>query len=157
MSATALAYEAAKKTPGVQVDAHQPNGLTKYIPTEVITLYIATLSTKESILATFRAIFDREFDLTYVYWFYVILTPIVFTIVYVGTIGVQKMPSLRNWPWWRTIASTIAFAVWALAVPENPYLAKVPAAAPLAALGALFVSILLTLLEPIFSSSEEVK
>ncbi|HEV7402970.1 MAG TPA: hypothetical protein VGO11_08595, partial [Chthoniobacteraceae bacterium] len=98
--------------------------------------------------------FGEVFQPTSIYWFYVALTPIVFALTYLGTLRASKSPfpqSVMAWPWWRTIASTIAFGVWALAVPENPYLAMKPAAAPLFALGALVVSSLLSMLEPIVS------
>ena len=56
---------------------------------------------------------------------------------------------MGNLPWWKLVASTIAFSVWALAVPNTPYLNS-QSGKIVAAFGALFVSTLLTLLEPIF-------
>jgi hypothetical protein len=47
------------------------------------------------------------------------------------------------------IASTLAFMVWALAVPSSPYLTG-ESGKVIAAFGAILISTFLTLLEPVF-------
>jgi hypothetical protein len=56
---------------------------------------------------------------------------------------------VKDFPWWKLLASTIAFLVWALAVPTSPYLSG-QAGGAVAALAALFISTFLSLFEPIF-------
>ena len=46
-------------------------------------------------------------------------------------------------------SSTIAFAIWALALPNAPYIKGFSNRETLAGLGALFISTLLNLIEPI--------
>ena len=60
----------------------------------------------------------------------------------------ELLPGPKQWPWWKMCAATIAFFVWALAVPGNPYLKD--EASAIAALGAMLVSTLLNILTPIF-------
>jgi uncharacterized membrane protein YdcZ (DUF606 family) len=89
------------------------------------------------------------------YWFFVALTPVLLLLVLAGkrrSEGFSALPSLRDWPWWKLVASTVAFLVWALAIPATPYLASSQGKV-VAAFGALLVSTFLTLLEPIFEPS----
>ena len=123
------------------------SALIKYIPTEIVTLYVATLSAAPVL----KTIDDTKNYPEVIYWLYIVLTPLLFLLIYISglrTVG-TALPPVLQWPWWKAIASTVAFAVWALAVPGNAYIK--PEAGALAGLAALFVSTLLTLLEPIFS------
>jgi hypothetical protein len=123
------------------------DSLVKYIPTESITLYVAASSAMPMILKTFVSVTEAS-----VYWFFGLLTPILFLLIFAGkrrTAGLSALPKLREWPWWRLIASTVAFLVWALAIPTTPYLTG-EAGKVVAAFFALFISIFLGLLEPIF-------
>ncbi len=89
------------------------------------------------------------------YWAFVVLTPVLFLIVYLGKRRIQKLPlwpaSWRQLPIWKIIASTIAFAVWALAIPDAPYF-EGAAGHVVAAFCALAVSTFLTLFDPIFDA-----
>ncbi|MFW5941480.1 MAG: hypothetical protein ACOC9V_02645 [Chloroflexota bacterium] len=126
------------------------NLLVKYIPTEVITLYVATLSAAPALQEVFPPI--RTGD---IYWGFTIITPLLLFLIYVNkraTSGLTPVPPARQWPWWKLIAATVAFMVWALAVPGNPYVSG-STAAVLAGLGAVFISMMLNLLEPIFERS----
>jgi len=127
-----------QKTPG----SNALDGLVKYIPTESITLYVAATAALSSLTATFRWLTPYR-----LYWGFVVLTPILFLLIYVGKRRSQKLPVLpekiKQWPWWKSIASTIAFMVWALAIPP---LVSTDAGKIVAAFGALLVSTLLSLL-----------
>lgn len=123
------------------------NLLVKYIPTEVITLYVATLSAAPALQDLFPSL--RTSD---IYWGFTIVTPLLLFLVYVNkraTSGLTPVPDKSEWPWWKLFASMIAFMVWALAVPGNPYVSG-ETAAVVAALGAVFISMILNLLEPLF-------
>lgn len=114
--------------------------LIKYIPTEIITLYIAAVAALET----------SQMRSEIFYWFFVTFTPICYWLVFIGKCRENRMkvlPKLSLWPWWGMFASTVAFGVWALALPSAPYVDR--EATALAGLGALFISTLLSLLEPI--------
>ncbi|HVQ39168.1 MAG TPA: hypothetical protein VMS31_16635 [Pyrinomonadaceae bacterium] len=122
--------------------------LVKYIPTESITLYIAALSAAAAL---------RDFSLRItpkvIYWFFAILTPALVLVIYFGKRKVARLhptiPSLLEWPWWKTIAASIAFLIWALAVPSNPYV-EGPLKSALVGFLAVFVSTILSVFEPLF-------
>jgi hypothetical protein len=131
------AAEPLEKTPG----ANALDGLVKYIPTESITLYVAATAALSSLTATFPFLTPYR-----LYWGFVVLTPILFLLIYIGKRRSQNLPALpqgaARWPWWKLIASTIAFMVWALAVPP---LVTTDAGKIVAAFGALLVSTMLSL------------
>jgi hypothetical protein len=130
------------------------SALARYIPAEIVTLYVAALSAMPAITATFAGVTEVR-----LYWFFVALTPVLLLLVLAGKRrgeGFNAFPSLRDWPWWKLVASTVAFLVWALAIPATPYLPG-PQGKVVAAFGALLVSTFLTLLEPIFEPSRSGK
>ena len=120
--------------------------LTKYVPTESITLYVATVSALPALKDTLPGL-----QAAHAYWFFVVLSPLLLLLLYWRQLATAERPlgTPAQWPFWRMSASTIAFAVWALAVPENGIISG-NGAAVLAALGALLVSTVLNLVEPIF-------
>ena len=112
-------------------------GLTKYIPVETITLFVAAIAAVDALQATIRL---GRWE---VYWACAALTPLVLWLI-------ARREHLRTnpaapfaTPWWRMIAATVAFLIWSLSVPgmiePTPRLA--------AGVGALFVSTFLTLIE----------
>lgn len=117
--------------------------LTKYIPTEVITLYVAAVS-------AFAILPAKEQIAPIVYWVAALLTPIFLVLVLMNKqAAAGQSPIPKPWPWWRMAAATIAFLVWALAVPGNPYVTT-DAMHVVAGFGAIFISTILSLLDPIF-------
>lgn len=130
--------------------------LVEFIPIESITLFWVAVPAAESIYRYCKTIPTEqpiqrptEWD----WWLYGIMvaaTPLLLLLVYLSTKAAngEPFPPLKKWPWWRAVASGIAFAAWALAVPGNPYFAE---RFPLIAIwvGALVVSMLLGLLDPI--------
>jgi hypothetical protein len=123
------------------------NALVKYIPTEIVTLYVAASSTTQSLRTAMPYI-----DARMLYWGFTALTPVLLILMYASkraTDGLPVFPKAREMPWWKLTAATVAFMVWALAVPGNPYV--VGDGAPIiASFGAIIISTLLSLLEPIF-------
>lgn len=121
--------------------------LVKYIPTESITLYVAAISAAPALKS-----FSARIDELAIYWFFGILTPLLVVLIYLGKrrlANLPTIPSLPDWPWWKTIAATIAFLVWALAVPNNPYI-RGDVKSAVAGFFAIFISTILSVLEPIF-------
>ena len=158
--------EAAKETANVSEDrlgargaveeAAQDNKVTsaldalvKYIPTESITLYIATVAATPAIKSQWAFVTDMG-----LYWTFVVLTPVLVLLIYMGkrrTVNLSPWPSLREFPAWNMVAATIAFAAWATAVPENGLLEGATGGA-LAAILALIISTVLNLLSSIFQT-----
>jgi hypothetical protein len=123
------------------------NALTKYIPTEIVTLYVAASSATPAITASVPV-----FDSTVNYWGCVLITPIILLLVYASkraSTGLRPIPNVKELPWWKMSAATIAFLVWGLAVPGNPYISG-ESGAVIAGFGAVLISTVLSLLEPIF-------
>ncbi len=144
----------APAAPGSQPPAKPPENaltsLTKYIPTEILTLFVGTVSAKPA-LQQLQAQWHTHFRMVHVYIAFIIFTSLFFLLVYLAGIkrSGRPIPPFLTWPWFMTFASAIAFAVWALSVPGT---GLVPVAAA-AAMGvvALLVSVLFTHLEAIFS------
>ncbi len=56
---------------------------------------------------------------------------------------------LKQWPWWRATAATLAFAGWGLAVPGNPFFGSNEVATMGLWVLAFVLSTLLSLFDPI--------
>lgn len=116
--------------------------LVEYIPTETVTLYLAALAAQNGLATIFEWLTPVA-----LYFGFAIATPVLFFLILFGDrrqLGQPVLPKLSEWPLWRPIAATIAFLIWALAIPGHPWTVN-PAAQTVAALGALVVSALLRL------------
>lgn len=132
------------------------DGLTKYFPTESMTLYVAALSAQKALVGFWAALTPWALYLSGVF-----LTPLLFLLILIGKRAKLPdeplLPRLKQWPWWKLLASTVAFAVWALAVPPQPTPElRTEAGGVVAAFLALSVSMALRLLEPIGERVERV-
>ncbi len=141
------AAEPLEKTPA----SSALDGLVRYIPTEFITLYVAATAIPD---------LTKTFPCVTPFWLYfgfVVLTPILFLLIYIGKRRSQNLSALpqgaAKWPWWKLIASTIAFATWASAVP--PLVTTGPGKI-VAAFGALLVSTMLSVVGGAVEPSEAV-
>lgn len=129
--------------------ANAIDALIKYIPTESIMLYLATV-------ALFPALQQAIPDLhlaavkTVSYWAFGLgVTPLIFVLVLFAKrreANLAPLPPTREFPWWEFVAATVAFLVWALVIPNGPF-SNNAAIGVLGAFLALFVSMLLNLLE----------
>ncbi|MBE0418257.1 MAG: hypothetical protein IBX63_10875 [Coriobacteriia bacterium] len=152
MSINALAAEVVTATRKGLLEDRKPDGveaLTKYIPTESITLYIATVSAWAALVSVMPWLTP-----VIAYTTFVVITPALMVVLWIrqrALDGQQVKVPLARWPWWRIVASTIAFAVWGLAVPGNPIIAAdSQTGGVVAAFAALVISTLLNLVAPIF-------
>lgn len=97
------------------------SALVEYLPAETISLYLASISALPALTAA-----DLSFTSAGIYWGFAAATPILFVLVYAGKRHAANLPrfpsQLAAWPWWSTIAATLAFLAWGLAVPGGPYL-----------------------------------
>ena len=122
------------------------NVLFGYIPTEVLTLYVAVL-----------AAIEKPDKVTQGQWitFYIFLaaTPIIVWLVYGAKVKAEQKPlplAFQAWPVWEMVAATLAFGVWAFALPKTPFTAYAWYSAALAGIAVLVASTILGLLAPFF-------
>jgi hypothetical protein len=140
---------AAEGTPGSQ------NAMTTalkvivtYIPTEVLTLYVAVLAAIQVPNGTP----SRSLYIT----FYCFLagTPLIVWLVYAAKVksGGKPLPlAPRKWPLWEMCAATVAYTAWAFALPDSPFKSFTNWYTPaLAGVVVLIISALLGLLAPLF-------
>jgi hypothetical protein len=124
-------------------------GLSKYIPTESVTLYVAAIS-------SLPALKNTGITPAVTFWSFVCLTPVLMLLLFLRQLalaGKDWKISAAQWPWWKIIASTAAFAVWALAVPGNPFnFADSAVSGVITGFAALVVSTFLNILAPFFES-----
>lgn len=86
--------------------------LTRYIPTEVVAIYMAALT-------SFPAM---GISATKVFAIFVIATPVLLLLTFLGNAKKASgtVPPPAKWPYWKMAAATIAFGAWAVAIPGNP-------------------------------------
>lgn len=91
--------------------------LVKFIPVEVITLYVAAVSATESIKLALPGYTART-----TYFICIGITPVILLLVWLKERRANDLTlssGLRKLPLWQMIAATIAFAAWALAIPDG--------------------------------------
>lgn len=125
--------------------------LVKYIPTESITLYVATMSALPALKNVKEGLTEWH-----IYFFYGVCTPVIFALILFGQLKAKKLAlkSVLDYPWWKTVAATIAFFFWALAVPGEPNI-KGDTSGVVAGLAALLGSTLLSLLDPLLDTTSD--
>jgi hypothetical protein len=147
------AARAAGERPETQnpVTAALENIMT-YIPGEILVTYVAVVAVihptaggeaPESVVADWVAFLA-----------FFILTPAVAWLIYaVKCLNAGKpLPTpMIQWPVWEMSAATIAYVVWAVTLPENPFSEFSWYSSGLAAIVLLIVSMLLGLMAPLFT------
>jgi hypothetical protein len=126
-------------------------GLTRYIPAETVTLYVATIA----VIPVLQSEVYEGIKPWWAYAFWAVLTPIIWFLILRGktrrdTTG--RKPT-RAWKIWGGTSSVIAFLAWALVVPNGPLLQSEQGAV-VAAFLALFVSTFLNLIAGQFTGEE---
>jgi hypothetical protein len=122
------------------------NLLFGYIPTEVLTLYVAVLAAIQK-----PAIVTRAEWITL--WGFLVATPIVVWLVYGAKVKAaqKQMPvAPRTWPVWEMFAATVAYCAWAFALPNTPFASYSWYSAALSGIAVLVASTVLGLLAPFF-------
>lgn len=130
-----------RSSPALSTPRDSFDALTRYIPTETVTLFVAAC-------AAFRL--DAATGFTGLkLWLWVagvLLSPLVLVLVAFGRHRQSGTTARFTVHPWAPVAAAIAFAIWSLSVPSI-----LPGALGLpAAFGAVFVSTFLSLLEPVF-------
>lgn len=133
--------------PANQVDTAL-NLLFGYIPTEVVTLYVAVL-----------AAIGKEGEVTRGEWIsfvgFLVACPGVVWLTFAAKLkGLQKPLPFRfsEWPAWEMSVATISFATWAFALPQSPFSACKWYSSSLSGVAVLIVSTFLGLMAPFFQN-----
>lgn len=158
----AEAAQATADDPATQSPATSAlKAIATYIPTEIITLYVAALAALSGSnpdapaappdVAQTGGSVAASADLV-TFWVFVALTPLIVWLVYAAKVrnagkGLPANPA--SWPWWEMISATVAFAVWAYAMPNSVFTRFAWYTAALGAVVVLVVSTLLGLIAPL--------
>lgn len=128
------------------------SGLTKYIPTEVLTIFVGTVSAQDGLIALQNQ-WGTNFQMIHLYLAFVFFSGAFFLLAYLTTLktGRKPIPPAKSWPWFRATASSIAFAIWALSVPGTGLLPN--GTASVAGVLALGISFVLSKVEVFFEPS----
>jgi hypothetical protein len=133
------------------------SAIVAYIPTEIVTVYVAVLTTLGVTVPPAAAANGEVVTATPlpVYALFILLTPVVVWGLYASRVvaGGKRIPKrIRSWPKWEMLAATLAFAAWGAAMPSSP-LEVIPGfQAALAGVVALVLSLLIGVFSPLFSS-----
>jgi hypothetical protein len=156
------ATEAGGASPGKSTTA--PNSVNTamqvlfgYIPTEVLTLYVAVVAAIHPSVAPSADGKVQAAPITSVDWatLYIFLaaTPIILWIVYATKLKAAEKPlpvAFSSWPVWEMFAATVAYSAWAFALPGTPFREFSWYSAGLAGVAVLVASTVLGLLAPLF-------
>lgn len=123
--------------------------LTKFIPTEILAPYIAAFEIGAAPVRESCTEPCPTWDAAAIYVVFIVAAPVLLILFEFGKSAASRLP----WPslpvlGWRAVAAAVAFAVWGLAVPQNPYQALVGGAAA-AAFFAMVISPVLTAIDAI--------
>ena len=127
------------------------NVLFGYIPTEIITLYVAVLAA----VGVEGKVTRTEWTS---FWVFILATPIVVWLVYGAKLKNLDLPlplSYGEWPVWEMFAATVAFAAWAFALPQSPFAVFAWYSSALSGVVVLIASAILGLLAPLFQRKLE--
>src|SRR5882724_4738243 len=121
--------------------------IVTYIPTEILTLYVAVLA---AIRNPERQSLNPEW-ITFV--LFLIATPVVVWLLFAAKVkSAGKAIPLGDsqWPIWEMVAATIAYVAWAFALPDTPFREWSWYSSALSGVIVLIISAALGLLAPVF-------
>lgn len=137
--------------------------LARFIPTETVTIYLAAVSAvaaitqsigKEPMVAANDKWIVDIFNQTFIYWVTaIVITPTIFLLIRAISQAKQNKKSFADFPYWKLTASVIAFLIWGLAIPNNPYTESHIAQFAFAFL-AIIVSFFLELIDTLFEAKK---
>jgi hypothetical protein len=127
-----------------------------YIPTEIVTLYVAvqaalaTTTTTNGVVNTTAALSSQWIAFV----FFLVATPLVVWVVFANKLKAAGKPlpsTYDTWPLWEMSAASFSFCAWAYALPETPFRWLEDWYSPaLGSIAVLFASTVLGLLAPLF-------
>jgi hypothetical protein len=108
----AFAAAAEESAPAKKTFTEAMATVTAYVPTEIIAVYTFVIASLE------RAGLA-------VSWAFLAATPVFVWLVYAARCVEEQKPipwSWKGWPYWEAISASIAFAAWATALPNSPFI-----------------------------------
>ena len=122
--------------------------IVTYIPTEVLTVYVA-------VLAAFSASTTAPRTNWTIFAIFLVATPLTVWAIYAAKVKSANgtLPRWSQLPVWEMAAGTLAFVAWALSLPSAPFLSYAGLPATLGSVVILVVSALLGLLAPLFQKT----
>ncbi len=127
------------------------NVLFGYIPTEILTLYVAVLAAVQQVSTTSPAKVTPAAWITF--YSFLIATPVVVWLMYGAKLIAAKKSvpwQFSKWPVWEMFAATVAYCAWAFALPNSQFMEFTWYSASLSGVVVLVVSTILGLLAPFF-------
>lgn len=121
--------------------------IVAYIPTEVVTTYVAILAALGSIAS------QSSLEKWVTFWVFLGFTPVATWVVYAVKLkgrNALKGLKFKQWPWWELFSASLAFTVWAYALPGSAFSSLSWYKPGLGTAGLLFISFLLGMLAPLF-------
>jgi len=119
-----------------------------YIPTEVVTTYVAAVAALGTVAS------QSQLEQWATFWVFLGFTPLttwtIFAVKLKSRDALSQMRDLRLWPWWELFAASLAFTVWAYALPGSPFERFSWYKPGLGTAGLLFVSFFLAMFAPLF-------
>jgi len=119
-----------------------------YIPTEVLTLYVAVLAAVQQPNKVTSADWIA-------FWSFLVATPVVVWLVYGAKVKAANKPLPLNfgtWPLWEMVAAAVAYCAWAFAMPNTPFGEYSWYSSALSGVAVLVASTFLGLLGPFFQN-----
>jgi len=94
--------------------------VTTFIPTEVLTLYVSAVAALGSIQNSEGHDVGRWIP----FYTFLAATPMLVWIAFATKLKASNKPipaAPKRWPVWEMVAATLAFAAWAFALPNTPF------------------------------------
>ncbi|MEO1083747.1 MAG: hypothetical protein AAFY88_05850 [Acidobacteriota bacterium] len=117
-----------------------------YVPTEVLTLYVAVVAALQ------QNNYSKDQGQV-VFFSFLAATPLIMWLLFAAKMRAADaqatLLTLRGLPVWEMFAATVAFTAWALALPQSPFEGTVGPG--LASVLVLVTAFVLGLLAPIFA------
>jgi len=91
-----------------------------YIPTAVLTLYVAAVAA----LGSLKDPQGQEVGRWIPFWCFLVVTPLAFWLTFASKLKEEGKPmpaSPATWPVWEMSAATIAYIAWAFALPNTSF------------------------------------
>jgi hypothetical protein len=118
-----------------------------YVPTEILTLYVAVLA---AIQSDGEGVQPLEWT---VFKVFLIATPVVVWLIFAAKLRAsgqgKLLLTLKGLPLWEMFAATVAYATWAFALPNSPFSGEAWYQGGLAGIAVLIVATILGLIAPI--------
>jgi hypothetical protein len=94
--------------------------VTTFIPTEVLTLYVSAVAA----LGSSKTVDGQEVGRWIPFYTFLVATPFLVWVAFATKLKTSNRPipaAPSKWPIWEMVAATLAFAAWAFALPNTPF------------------------------------